>query len=728
MSLTNTSVKNLLNAATQSGLTSNGNSISGVATRNEESHSQNMYKTPQSSFKNYSETPSAPTKNKDSMRRSLFSNDTKSSSTSHSMMPPSQSARLFPSTPTNNIFSKDSMTAPSSKNTNLFSSKMSVPNNTPISTKNNDRFNQMVGLTSPNNSGKMASFLDASDDESEDDRMKTYYSESSGVSPRGERKSHSTSPTMFTEPVKSNHNSSTGTSMRSSLTSNQSSKRDENDSYDKKFMMRRNETMYSQPIKNSHASTTSTNSANLSIKDRIQSLRDQSGKSQTNTEKSSMSIDDRIQLLRDENKRRKSETSVASLHSPERKIFKSDASPQRNSYNDSKMFSKVSTQDKIKSMSRPVSPERNSQMSTQDKISALRKSSMSRTASPERNSYKESMTSKMSNGMTTQEKIAKLRESSLKRNSAMSSSKHDEERFSIDDVSKLEIDPKTIPKVVAKENRIKPHAAILTKYGIVTDKVFNDTTSNIVYMNAFTSSGLNFVIEISNKEGTALFLDDGHVLEVHTGEELDMGSKVIDSECEKLGTCGLFHKSGNKVTVSNRRNGGMHKTSYVINSLESEKSMLEQDGIVAVPIVKFENLEAGEAVVNQILAELEITCTNYYRLAFAESRAMLNTSALDMFALQKIVSDYITDCNVAENNFQYKESIAMANLKLYNTLGNVEAFHEVAAARKDMLEAMKKCIVNNRELSHLVEKLSESKNAVIGKLDKLRTLASPYSV
>lgn len=360
-------------------------------------------------------------------------------------------------------------------------------------------------------------------------------------------------------------------------------------------------------------------------------------------------------------------------------------------------------------------------------------------------------TSSATGSLSVADKIKKLREqsssiqstsSSLSKNRANSPARsvgqnmeqsqrrpsRNEEQFIVPDVVSSELNNKEEPKVTGKEDVLAPHMAVFKKYGITIDKIFNDKDSDVIYLDAYTRIGVNFVIEIANRKGVTLYLNDGHVLEKHTGEEFDLSKKILQEECEALGTCGLFSQSGDKLVVASKKHGAasVHKTSYIVTTVDSEKSLIENGKVVSLPVVQFEQLEQDEACVQELMLLVDTRYHEYCKRAADETLMVLKRALVDLDSARSACAAYVDDNSIANQNFEYRHGIALKNFAYYASKNDEESIGKVAAGRKELFDDLQKTVAIGRELSKSIEHASKVKALVDEKLENLRRIGVKY--
>lgn len=305
---------------------------------------------------------------------------------------------------------------------------------------------------------------------------------------------------------------------------------------------------------------------------------------------------------------------------------------------------------------------------------------------------------------------------------------HTEEQFKIDDVVSSELHGEEKPKVTGKEDVLAPHMEVFKRYGITIDKIFNDKDSDVIYLDAYTRVGANFVVEISNRKGVTLYLNDGHILEKHTGEEFDLSKKILEEECAALGTCGLFSQSGDKLVVASKKHGSqsVHKTSYIVTTVDSEKSLIENGKVVSLPVVQFEQLEQEESFVQELMLLVDTRYHEYCKKAADEALLVLQRSLADLDSARALCAAYINDNATANGNFEFRHGVALKNFAFYGSKGDEESIAKVAAGRKELFDDLQRTVVIGRELAKSIVHASKVKAVADEKLTKLREIGIKY--
>ena len=433
--------------------------------------------------------------------------------------------------------------------------------------------------------------------------------------------------------------------------------------------------------------TTSSEPATMSVSDRVKLIRSASKTgpgepvlltdktkpaSRTNSPepvRSPMSISDRVKLIRSASKLNSSEPDVIPVSDGSKPAGK-PSSPER---------SGMSVSDRIRSITEKTSttksPERSAMSGMSDKVKLSR--SATRTISPSR---------------SVVETMKDLKENIIEK----------------------------------AEHVLEPHLAKLAKHGFVVDRIFHDRDTGCVYLNTYNKIGTNFVIEVVHKSAEGLYLSDGHVLSKHTGEEFDLSKQFVEGECKLTGECGLFVQQGDKLVVVKSGEGQLHKESYIVSTIDSEKSLLEENNIIAVPVVHLEQLEGDEESIAQLMILVNIRYQEYFFKAASDSEKLLLGAIGDLKGAESVYSTFINEYRIAIRNSAFKLQIVDKNLIFHKLNGNEEEFELAAVTRRELFEDTLNMILASREISTIIEHAANTKRACEHKLQELRTLGVKY--
>ncbi len=276
------------------------------------------------------------------------------------------------------------------------------------------------------------------------------------------------------------------------------------------------------------------------------------------------------------------------------------------------------------------------------------------------------------------------------------------------------------------EHVLAPQLAKLAKHGFVVDKIFHDRDAGCVYLNTHNKVGTNFVIEVVHKSAEGLYLSDGHVLSKHTGEEFYLGSAVVEHECSLTGECGLFSQQGDKVVVSKKDTENLHKASYIVSTVDTEKSILEDNNIISVPVIKLEQLDQDDETVGQLMLLVNLRYQEYFFRAANESESLLSIALNDLRGAELVYASFLEEYRIAVKNSAFKLQIVDKNLIFHKLNGNDEQFNLAAVARRELFEDTLKMISASREISKIVEHAANTKRACEQKLTELRSLGVKY--
>jgi hypothetical protein len=376
-----------------------------------------------------------------------------------------------------------------------------------------------------------------------------------------------------------------------------------------------------------------------------------------------------------------------------------------------------------------------SSLSVKDKLAQLR------SKSPSNNTPSFASPTNQSSNISIKDKLAQLRSksSSLSNVSQRASSppksvsssmsqldniksSHTEEQFKVDNVVNMETS-NSMPKVTDHEDPLASHMKVFLEYGITIDKVIPDHEDHTFFIHAFTRGGANFVVEVKQRNGATLYLNDGTILEKHEGKEFDLNSKLLNSECEKLGTCGFFAQEGNKVVVSGKE-GKPNKRSYILSTSSSDRSLTDDSNIVALPIIEFEQLEADVATVHAVLDYVERQYVNYCFSAAEETYRVSLESREKLIAMLRIIDTHNLEYAVSYDNFRFWEK-----KKTNEFLSQVtkEGIISSANERKVLFDDLKSTIECGRSLDKIMMHCSNNIHACEERLNSLRIAGSKYT-
>ena len=658
----NNSVKDLVEKARGSGNLGNVSSLSGVAVSNNSKHEENLYSKNRDFSENRSNQDDETSSKEDDRSPIHMSSLSKSLSNSLKSNTPSNVAPTFLN--------------PLSVNKSQFNSSQS---------QNNNLFGLSQQSISPINPLLEKSSGFASNSQSSFGTSGLFPSQPTQKSPENLSNSQSSFGTsgLFSSPQGVSHNSTLSNSQIPSFNASKSY----------------------EPFNSQHK----TEVPNNSLSSKIEQL-----KSLSNMQKGSQSASDRLAEISPSNEKISKEKigELRRISNASSKRFSSKKEPEEYDYSKTDAKTLIGEMkhslEKTSSLSAPSLTSSGS-LSVADRIKKLREQSSSVQSNNSSLSKNRANSPAKSVGYNMEHKMS-----------------HTEEQFSIPDVLSSEIDRSEKPKVTGKEDVLAPHMEVFKKYGITIDKIFNDKDSDIIYLDAYTKVGVNFIIEIANKKGVTLYLNDGHILEKHIGDEFDISKKILEEECEALGTCGLFSQSGDKLVIASKKDTSVHKTSYVITSLDSEKSLIESDKVVSLPVIKFEQLEQDESCVMETILLVDYRYHEYCKRAADEALIGLRRAILDFDMARASCIAYLDDNSVANQNFEYRHSVALRNLVYYSQRGDEESISKVAAGRKELFEDLQKTVSISRELSKSIEHASKLKSLVDEKILLLRGIGSKY--
>lgn len=276
------------------------------------------------------------------------------------------------------------------------------------------------------------------------------------------------------------------------------------------------------------------------------------------------------------------------------------------------------------------------------------------------------------------------------------------------------------------EHVLAPQLALLAKHGFIVDKIFHDRDAGCVYLNTHNKVGTNFVIEVVHKSAEGLYLSDGHILSRHTGEEFNLSKQMIEHECKLSGECGIFAQQGDKVVVSKKDTEQLHKASYIVSTIDSEKSLLENNNIISVPVIRLEQLEGSEESVAQLMILVNMRYQEYFFKAADDSDTILSGALNDLRQAESTYATFLEQYRIAIKNSIFKLQIVDRNLIFYKMNGDQENFNLSSIARRELFEDTLKMISTSREISTIIEHAANTKRACEQKLEELISLGVKY--
>uniref|UniRef100_A0A6C0BFB0 Uncharacterized protein n=1 Tax=viral metagenome TaxID=1070528 RepID=A0A6C0BFB0_9ZZZZ len=334
-----------------------------------------------------------------------------------------------------------------------------------------------------------------------------------------------------------------------------------------------------------------------------------------------------------------------------------------------------------------------------EKINSLRNLSKSENV--------ESMSPKSNSGISTtslSQKVAQLRESNSRlRTSGSRSTSSNVSNVSVNDILSLETGAEKV-KVIKVENPVELEKEAMMKYGITFQKFFNDKDANTIFIHGIQKNGSHVIVEKKNKSGIALYLNDGHVIEQHTGSELNLSKKIIESECKSLGTCGLFSQDSDELVVSKEQDGVIKKTQYLISSLESERSILETNGVISIPVIQFEDLEnTNEVYVKDLLKKADDNFTKYNIASLDDSVKRINSCGPKLVELYTQEQNFQNAASLARSNFIQSMITLNENILTFKQRRDIVSLENCEKTRKELFDDIRSFVM----FCHRIEKKIE---------------------
>lgn len=318
-------------------------------------------------------------------------------------------------------------------------------------------------------------------------------------------------------------------------------------------------------------------------------------------------------------------------------------------------------------------------------------------------------------------KIASSKSPSTFSSKSTGSPSHQEEEFtanvnSIDQVKPVE---------VKHEDPLKTHKDVFSTYGITYDKVIPDHENHTSFVHCYTRVGSKFIVEIKHHTGTTLYLNSGIVLEKHVGEELDISSDFLKKECKANGTCGFFGQEGNKAIVSHH-DASVHKRSYIVSSMETERSFIEDHSFIALPLVQFEQLEQDKDSVMATLLYVDKKYRDYAFSAAFDTNETLRKAIADFDKSRSVIGTYATEYAITYENFEAGETKATSNIITAKEYNDETAFQSNASFRRGLFEDLSASVHDTRELTKVIEFAAGKTENYVSKLNDLRVHGAKY--
>lgn len=275
------------------------------------------------------------------------------------------------------------------------------------------------------------------------------------------------------------------------------------------------------------------------------------------------------------------------------------------------------------------------------------------------------------------------------------------------------------------EDPIASQKQIFEKYGITFDKILPDHENHMSIFLCYTKAGARMAVQVKHSVGSTIYLDSGITLEQHRGEELTIGSSLLKDECERNDTCGFFGQEGNKAVIKSVEPHHEKKT-YIISSMESERSFLEDHCIIAVPLIHFEQLEQEETKVYDTLLYVESKYKDYAFKAAYETNEILRKAIEDLDNSRKIIVSYAEEYAALYSAFVSKEKEAVMGIIAAKSSGNSEAVVSNSNYRRKLFNDLTAVVHDTRALSKIVDHSAQKSKGYTEKLYDMRNRGSGY--
>ena len=352
---------------------------------------------------------------------------------------------------------------------------------------------------------------------------------------------------------------------------------------------------------------------------------------------------------------------------------------------------------------------------------------------------------KLSDKLDVYKKASKLRESnsqsrafqevdslqsSMSRVRANSpSAMHRQSSIHVRDIVGLETGTESAEEDIVFEDPLKRHKELLQNLGLTFVKLFNDRGNETVYMHCLSKRGSQLVVEERIRSGTSLYLNDGHVIEEHEGEELNLSKKILENDIKELGSHGLFSHEGDEIVVSKKQDGLLHKTQYLVSSLESERSILESNGVISLPVIQFQDLESPDKdYVKELLNKADYKFVIYNKRAMNDSISRLVRSNNMTLELNSVETRFRNNATTAAENFNVCLLTLDTNCRYYTTNGDMKMVEECEKTRKEMFDNIRDFVVECHRVEKMIEHATSVKTIISNKTDEMIAKLKKYGV
>lgn len=194
-------------------------------------------------------------------------------------------------------------------------------------------------------------------------------------------------------------------------------------------------------------------------------------------------------------------------------------------------------------------------------------------------------------------------------------------------------------------------------------------------------------------------MSDGHIIEQHTGEELNLSKRIVEKECEALGTCGMFSHDGPEIVVSKKTNGKIHKVQYLISSTVNERSIIESHGVVTIPVVQFQDLQNPDRkYVDSLLETADAKFVEYNKKAMDDVESRMARVAQMTLALEASENKFIKNVSIGISNFKIALKTLSENFEFYTKANDTKMLEKCCIARKELFDDIQEFIIESHKI------------------------------
>jgi hypothetical protein len=266
-----------------------------------------------------------------------------------------------------------------------------------------------------------------------------------------------------------------------------------------------------------------------------------------------------------------------------------------------------------------------------------------------------------------------------------------------------------IPHV--KDDYMRKIRQILEKSGVVFDRIFYDGKE--IYLNSYSKVGTNFIIKVSDVEHFTFKGDDVQMMKKHHGQELILSKSILEEECKKVGTCGLFAKNGNHIVVGHS-SPEFHKVEF---SVDSDSKSFQKDGLsVSLPIFDLRDFEIDGEELQELISRIENSAHACVDFAFNSVITKANDVLQKVNEASEKFLSFIEMTN--QKGGKYANEIdqindAVNNLMLYDdSYESSEDFKKLSVTRKEKNDEIRKVIKDTNHFINLMTKFFYVTNLV----------------